>query len=121
MIERFGRLPVPVRVVLAAAGMALATLADLTYIAKTSPWRIDVAIAAALGALAAWPFTWRARTREQKAALIGVIAVFGAAMVWARLTGRIHSSFAFLFSVLLLSVSVQRARGHKEVRPTPTS
>jgi hypothetical protein len=121
VIERFGRLPVPVRVALAAAGMALATLLDLTYIAKTSPWRIDVAIAAALGALAAWPFEWRARTRAQKTALIGVIAAFGAAMVWARLTGRINSSFAFLFSVLVLSVPVQRARGHREVRPDPAS
>ena len=119
MIERFRRLPVPVRIALAAAGMALATVLDLAYIAKTSPWRVDVAISAVLGALAAWPFAWRARTRAQKAALIAAIAAFGVAMVWARVTGRIHSSFAFLFSVLVLSISVQRARGHLE--PSATS
>lgn len=121
MIERFGRLPVPLRIAAAALAMGLATAADLALFVKTSPLRIDVAIAASLGAIAAWPFAWRARTRIQKGALIGVIAAFGAAMVWARVTGRIVSSFAFVFSVVLLSLPVQRARGFMEPRQTAQS
>src|SRR5450759_4304235 len=99
--------------------MGLATSADLALFVKTSPLRIDVAIAASLGAIAAWPFTWRARTPIQKGVLIGVIAAFGAAMVWARVTGHIASSFAFVFSVVLLSLPVQRARGFMEPRQAP--
>lgn len=119
MIERLGRLPVPLRIAAAALAMGLATVADLAFFVKTSPMRVDVAIAVALGALAAWPFAWRARTPIEKGALIGGIAAFGAAMVWARVTGHIASSFAFIFSVILLSLPIQRARGFMEPRQAP--
>jgi hypothetical protein len=119
MIERFGRLPVPVRVGLAAAAMALFAAADLALVVRTSPWRADVLVAAALGALAAWPFRWRARSRAEKIALTSAIAVFAAVMVWARVTGRIASSFAFVFSVIVLSLPVQRARGRSDPPETP--
>jgi hypothetical protein len=119
VIERFGRLPVPLRIAAVALAMGLATVADLALFVKTSPWRIDVAIAAALGALAAWPFAWRARTPVQKGLLIAAIASFGGAMVWARVTGHVVSSFAFVFSVVLLSLPVQRARGFMEPRHAP--
>jgi hypothetical protein len=119
VIERLGRLPVPLRIAAAALAMGLATAADLTFFVKTSPVRIDVAIAAALGALAAWPFAWRARTRVEKGGLMVGIAAFAAAMVWARLTGHIASPFAFVFSVVLLSLPVQRARGSMEPREAP--
>lgn len=116
MLEALGRLPVAARVALAALVMGAATAADLAWIVKTSPVRVDVVVAAALGALAAWPFPWRARTPLQRGALVAGILAFGAAMVWARLTGRIVSSFAFIFSVILLSLPVQRARGNLGVR-----
>jgi hypothetical protein len=121
VIERFRRLPVPVRMGLVAAVMCVATILDIVYIVKTSPWRIDVVIAGVLGAIAAWPFSWRADTRAKRAALMVGIAAFGAVMVWARVTGRIQSSFAFVFSVLLLSIPVQRARGPREAPPSATS
>lgn len=111
MTEWFGRLPAAARVLLAAGVMAAATAADLAFVAKVSPMRIDVAIAAALGALAACPFTWRVRSRLQNVLLITGIVAFGTAMVWARVNGHLASSFAFIFSVVLVSLPVQRARG----------
>lgn len=105
------RLPVPLRIAAAALAMGGATAADLAFFVKTSPLRIDVVVATLLGAFAAWPFAWRARTRIERGALMAGILAFGAVMLWARLTGHIVSSFAFIFSVILLSLPVQRARG----------
>lgn len=116
MLERLGRLPVVPRVLLAASAMALATIIDLAFVVRTSPWRPEVLVAAALGALAAWPFAWRARSRVDKVALAAAILAFAAAMLWARMTGRLVSSFAFLVSVIVLSLPVQRARGFMEPR-----
>jgi hypothetical protein len=112
VIEWFLGLPGAARVALGASVMAVLTWADLTWFVKTNPWRIDILIAAALGALAAWPFKWRARTTPERYLLMGAIAAFAIGMVWLRVTGRLASSFAFIFSVILLSAPVQRARGY---------
>ncbi|MDO8964544.1 MAG: hypothetical protein Q7W30_08660 [Coriobacteriia bacterium] len=110
MIEWFGRLPAPARMILAAAALGLATFVDLLF-QKVWPWRAEVILSAALGALAAWPFAWRARTRVDNAFLVVAIVLFAVGMVWARVNGHVASSFAFIFSVILVSLPVQRARG----------
>lgn len=115
----FERLPGWGRAVLGGLGLGLAAIADLVLIMKTDPWRPEVVIYAALGALAAWPFTWRARTRAQRGWLAAAVIVFAVVAVWARVTGRIANSSAFfVFSALVLAVPVQRARGH-EHSPRP--
>lgn len=111
MIAAFERLPAWARVLLASAALTLAAMGDLAFIVKTDPWRPSVLVYTVLGALAAWPFRWRVRTRADQFALATGLTAFAVAMVWGRITGRLVSSSGFfIFSALTLALPIQRAR-----------
>lgn len=116
MTSLLGRLPGWVRVPLVALVVAAGVWWTMRSMLKVDPWSWEVAVGAALGALATWRFRWRARTKLQRWLLIAVVGLFAAGMIAAHLRGVDHgNTIFFLFSGLLVSLPYNRALGREEV------
>jgi hypothetical protein len=112
----FGRLPGWVRIPLTAALVALGVWWTASILMKVDPWSWEIVLGAALGALAAWQFRWRAKAVWEKRLLMGAVLAFALAMIVAHVRGLDHGNTPFfLFSVLLVSLPYSRAMGHEEL------
>jgi hypothetical protein len=111
----FGKLPGWVRVPLLAVLVGGGVAWIMTSMLKADPRSWEPVLGAALGALAAWRFRWRARATWQRRLLMAAVAVFAAGMIAAHLAGADHgNTWFFLFSVLLVSLPYGRAIGREE-------
>lgn len=115
MTSFFGRLPGWIRIPLVAAVVALGVWWTMRSLVNVDTWTWEIGLGAALGALAAWRFRWRARGVWQQRLLAGAVSVFAIAMIVAHVRGLDHGNTAFfLFSVLLVSLPYGRALGREE-------
>ena len=116
MTALLGRLPGWVRVPLVALVVAAGVWWTMRSMLKVDPWSWEVAVGAALGALAAWRFRWRARTKPTRWLLLAGVGVFAVGMIVAHVRGIDHNNtIFFLFSGLLVSLPYNRALGREEV------